>query len=88
MAEDNYLESIGQTTIFDFLQVDNVKRSKAFEIGDKVSIRYYEEELDFIRDCHPQLLDGGEIIDKKCDFYRLKIGDVVVDVPGDKLRLF
>ena len=87
MTYQEQLEAIGQTTIFDFLPYEPVKRAKGFEIGDTVKIRYYHEELDFISACHPQLLEDGEIVDKKCDFYRVRIGEVVVDVPGNKLRL-
>lgn len=87
MTFQEQLEAMGQTTIFDFLPYEPVKRAKGFDIGDKVQIRYYDEEYDFIYHCHPQLLEDGEIVDKKCDFYKVRIGEVVVDVPGDKLRL-
>lgn len=88
MTHFEYLESIGQTNIFDFLDITPMsKRNKGFFEGDKVKIRFYADEIEFIRNCHPQFMEVGEIIDKKLDFYSVLIGEEVVEVPGDKLML-
>ena len=88
MTHFEYLESIGQTNIFDFLDITPMsKRNKGFFEGDKVKIRYYVDEIEFIRNCHPQLMEVGEIIGKKLDFYSVLIGEEVVKVPGEKLIL-
>lgn len=83
-----YLEEIGQMNIFDFLPITpSSKRNNSFVEGDNVRIRFYQDEYDFIFNCHPQLLEVGTIIDKQCDFYRVRIGETIVDVPGEKLVL-
>lgn len=88
MTHFEYLESQGQMNIFDYIDITPTsKRNKSFVEGDRVKIRYYVDELEFIQACHPQLLEEGVIIGKANDFYRVQIGEVVVDVEGQKLKL-
>lgn len=88
MTHFEQMKQLGQTNIFEFLPISyESKRNKGFIQGDPVKIRFYRDEYDFICHCHPQLLEVGEIIDKHLDFYRVRIGDIVVDVPGEKLSL-
>lgn len=88
MTHFELMEASGQTNIFDYIEITpNSIRNKYFVEGDPVKIRFYQDEYDFIATCHPQLLEEGEIIDKRLDFYRVRIGDIVVDVPGEKLVL-
>lgn len=88
MTHFEYLESQGQTNIFDFLEVTpKSKRNKSFVEGDKVKIRFYADEIDFIRNCHPQLLEEGEVIGRKHDFYVIQIGGIVMYAEGEKLML-
>lgn len=88
MTHFEYLESVGQTNIFDFLDITSVsKRNKGFIEGDKVKIRFYADEIEFIRNCHPQLMEVGEIIGKQQDFYIIRIGEIVLHVEGEKLTL-
>lgn len=82
------MESIGQINIFDILPIKTTPvRNKAFVEGDKVKIRYYADEIDYVRECLPQLLEEGEIINKQLDFYQVRIGEKLIDVPGEKLVL-
>lgn len=81
------MESVGQTNIFDYIEgvAPSTKRNNAFEVGDSVKLHFYQDEYDFIIECHPHLLEAGEVIGKHLDFHRVQIGGAVVDVPGDKL---
>lgn len=82
------MEQLGQTNIFEFLPISyDGKRNKGFMEGDPVKIRFYQDEYDFITNQHPQLLETGEIIDRHLEFYRVRIGDTIIDVPGEKLIL-
>lgn len=88
MTHFEYMESQGQMNIFDVLPITpRSNRNKSFVEGDKVKIRYYVDELEFIQAYHPQLMEEGVIIGKAHDFYRVQIGEVVVDVEGQKLKL-
>ena len=88
MTHFELMEQLGQTNIFEFLPISyDSDRNKGFIVGDLVKIRFYQDEYDFIYQCHPQFLEVGEIIDKHLEFYRVRIGDKVVDVPGEKLVL-
>ncbi len=88
MTHFEYMESIGQTNIFEFLEAPlSPGRNNAFITGDKVKIRFYTDELPSIEYCHPHLLGRGEIVGKKLDFYIVQIGERTVAVPGDKLIL-
>lgn len=86
MTHFEIMESIGQTNIFDYIEMTpTTKRNNAFEVGDSVKLHFYQDEYDFINECHPHLLEAGVVIGKHLDFYRVQIGGAVVDVPGDKL---
>lgn len=88
MTHFEQMEQLGQTNIFEFLPIGyESKRNRGFMKGDPVKIRFYQDELDFIYHCHPQLLEVGEIIDRHLEFYRVRIGDKIVDIPGEKLSL-
>lgn len=88
MTHFELMESIGQTNIFDYIDITPTSiRNNGFVEGDNVRIRFYVDELEYIRICHPQLMEIGTIIDKQYDFYRVRIGDSIVDVPGEKLVL-
>lgn len=88
MSHFEYMEQAGQTNIFDFLPITPTsKRNRAFVEGDKVKIRYYADEIEFISNCHPQLLEEGEIVGKHRDFYVIQIGEIVLYVEGEKLKL-
>lgn len=89
MTHFELMEQAGQTNIFDYINIAPTSiRNNGFIEGDPVKIRFYQDELDFIYQFHPQLLGVGEIIDKHLEFYRVRIGDTMVDVPGEKLVLF
>jgi len=82
------MEQSGQTSIFDFLDItQSSKRNKSFFEGDKVKIRFYADEIEFISNCHPRFMEVGEIIDKQQDFYVIRIGEVELHVEGEKLLL-
>lgn len=88
MNHHEYMESIGQINIFDILPIKTTPvRNKAFVEGDRVKIRYYADEIEYMCECLPQLLEVGEIVSKQLDFYQVRIGDSVIDVPGEKLVL-
>ena len=88
MTHFEIMEASGQTNIFDYIEIaPNSIRNIGFAEGDPVKIRFYQDEYDYIYHCHPQLLEVGQVIDRHLDFYRVRIGDVVIDVPGDKLTL-
>ena len=82
------MEQLGQTNIFEFLPISyESKRNNGFIKGDPVKIRFYQDEYDFIYNCHPQLLEVGEIVDNHLEFYRVRFVDKIVDIPGEKLML-
>lgn len=88
MTHFEQMEQLGQTNIFEFLPIGyESKRNHGFIDGDPVKIRFYQDEYDFIYSSHPQLLEKGIIINKHLDFYRVRIRDIVLDVPGEKLIL-
>ena len=88
MTHFELMEQAGQTNIFDYIDIAPTSiRNKSFMEGDPVKIRFYQDEYDFIYNCHPQLLEVGEIIGRNLDFYRVRIGDTIIDVPGEKLTL-
>jgi len=88
MTHFEQMELQGQTNIFDFLDITPMsRRNKSFVEGDKVKIRYYADEMEFIAACHPQLMGIGEVIGKQHDFYVIKIGEVELHVEGEKLTL-
>ena len=67
MNEYNELEAKGQTNIFDFLLEEHHK--KEMDIGDKVIIRFYVDELEYIRSNKPWMLSVGQIVGAKLDFW-------------------
>lgn len=87
MSDFEKLEALGQTSIFDFLETPKTKQSKAFEPGDKVRIRFYVDEIEFVKNNHPQWLEVAEVIGKLHDFYEIKIGEITLHVEGGKLVL-
>lgn len=88
MTHFEQMEQLGQTNIFEFLPIGyKSKRNNEFIEGDPVKIQFYQDEYNFIIECHPHLLEAGEVIGKHLDFYLVRIGDMVVEVPGEKLSL-
>jgi len=88
MTHFELMEQSGQTNIFEFLPTKSTsKRNKGFFEGDKVRIRFYTDEVEYIQSCHPQLMGVGEVIGKQHDFYVIKIGEVELHVEGEKLTL-
>lgn len=88
MTHFEYLESVGQTNIFDYIDIaPTSKRNNCFVEGDKVTIRFYVDELAYIKECHPQLMEVGHIVDKQYDFYMVKFDGRTIEVPGEKLSL-
>jgi len=67
MNEYDELEAKGQTNIFDFLLEEHDK--KEMGIGDKVMIRFYVDELEYIRSNKPWMLGVGQIVGVKLDFW-------------------
>ena len=67
MNEYDELEAKGQTNIFDFLLEEHHK--KEMDIGDKVMIRFYVDELEYIRSNKPWMLSVGQIVGAKLDFW-------------------
>lgn len=88
MTHFEQMEQSGQTSIFDFLDITpRSARNKGFIEGDKVKIRFYADEIEFISNYHPQLMEAGEIIGRHYDFYVIQIGEIVLYVEGEKLSL-
>ena len=87
MSEYEELEMLGQTNIFDFLEKTPKRRNKAFIEGDKVKIRFYVDEVEFVEKNHPELLQPGKVIGKRHDFYVIQINEIVLHVDGEKLIL-
>lgn len=88
MTHFEHMEQLGQTNIFDFLDITPIsKRNKSFMEGDKVKIRFYADEIEFISKCHPQLMEVGVVIGRQYDFYIIQIGEIVLHVEGEKLSL-
>ena len=87
MSDFEELEALGQTNIFDFLEKTPKRRNKSFIEGDRVKIRFYVDEVEYIQKNHPGLLQAGEVIGKHHDFYVIKIGELVMHVDGEKLIL-
>ena len=87
MSEYEELEAMGQTSIFDFLEKTPKKRNKAFSEGDKVKIRFYVDEIEYIEKNHPELLKVGVVIGKRHDFYVIQINEITLHVDGEKLIL-
>ena len=78
MNEYDELEAKGQTNIFDFLLEEHHK--KEMDIGDKVKIRFYVDELEYVRSNEPWLLGVGQIVGVKLDFW-------LVDFNGNELLI-
>ncbi len=88
MTHFEYLESQGQTNIFDYIDITpQSKRNKSFVEGDRVTILFYVDELAYIKECHPQLMKVGVIVGKRFDFYEVKFDSTTVEIPGEKLLL-
>ncbi|MER1959153.1 MAG: hypothetical protein ABS942_17355 [Solibacillus sp.] len=88
MTHFEYLESVGQTNIFDYIDITpQSKRNNGFVEGDSVTIRFYVDELSYIKECHPQLMKVGYVVGKRFDFYMVKFDGETIEVPGEKLSL-
>ncbi|MGE7020387.1 hypothetical protein [Solibacillus cecembensis] len=88
MSHFEIMEAAGQTNIFDFITITPTSiRNVGFMEGDSVKIRFYEDEVSYINNCHPQLLNVGEIVGKQHDFYLINMNGIIVEVPGEKLVL-
>ena len=87
MSDYEELEALGQTNIFDFLEVTPKKRNKSFIEGDNVKIRFYIDEIEFVEKNHPELLKVGKVIGKQHDFYVIQINEITLHVDGEKLIL-
>lgn len=79
MTDYELLEEQGQTNIFDYLD------ARLLAVGDKVVVQFEENELPYVQECLPFLLEPGEIIGKKIDFYSVRFGEVVEEFCGEKL---
>ena len=61
-------------TLFDLLSINDI-----------VTINFHSDEIDYIQNHHPELLHQGEIIAIKMDFYKVKFGNEITEVEGNKL---
>ena len=87
MTHFEQMELHGQINIFEFMEAaPKVKRRKVFVEGNRVKIKFYADEIEFIQSCHPQLMEEGEIIGKHHDFYIVRIGEIELYVEGEKLK--
>lgn len=77
MTHYEWLEDQGQTNIFSYIEEP--------VIGDKVSVQFEENELPYVQECLPFLLEPGKIIGKKADFYSVRFGEVVEEFCRGKL---
>lgn len=87
MTLQEELEILGQTNIFDFLPGGSKDRSKGFMVGDKVKVRYYPDELEYVRDNHPHMLGEAVVVFVEGNHCKIEIDGKVVCVDGEKLIL-
>ena len=85
MNEYDELETKGQTNIFDFLLEEHHK--KEMDIGDKVMIRFYVDELEYVRSNEPWLLGVGQIVGAKLDFWLVDFGGKELLIEKNRLIL-
>ena len=85
MNEYDELEEKGQTNIFDFLLEEHHK--KEMDIGDKVMIRFYVDELEYVRSNEPCLLGVGQIVGAKLDFWLVDFGGKELLIEKNRLIL-
>lgn len=89
MEHFEYLEKQRQISIFDYLDITHSsERNKEFNVGDKVSVRFYLDEIEHVRNSHPQLLMNAIIVECKEGYYNVKFpSGEIVGIDGDKLLL-
>lgn len=80
------LEAQGQTSIFDFLKAPATP-VKVFAVGAQVNVHYYDDELVYVRECRPQLLDTGEIVEVHDGFCRVMLAGKATLIDNEKLIL-
>lgn len=86
MTHFEYLESIGQATIFDFLDAP-VAPVKVFAIGAQVKVHYYDDELEYVQSYLPHLLEVGEIVEVHDGFCRVLHAGKATLMDNEKLVL-
>ena len=65
MSEHEILEAQGQTTIFDYIEyIPASKVMRSFLQGDKVKLRLYVDEVEYVQQNHPYLMEPGVIFEK------------------------
>ncbi len=88
MDELELLESEGQMNIFDYIDVgQDSKRTRKLVEGDKVKLRFYVDEIDYIALCHPQLLGEGIVNECFTNCCMVSIAGDLIKVDNEKLLL-
>lgn len=88
MNELELLEAQGQMNIFDYIDVgQDSKRTRKLVQGDRVKLRLYVDEVDYVRVSLPHLLEVGVITEVFDGYYSVKFDSETIKVDGDKLLI-
>ncbi|MER1986600.1 MAG: hypothetical protein ABS948_11985 [Solibacillus sp.] len=68
MTHFEYMEELGQINLFDVLEM---------QVGDQVRAVIYEDEMAYVVEARPYLLEPGEIVAIQNDLYHVAYGEVV-----------
>lgn len=86
MNDYEILESKGQTTLFDFVEVtEKGTYSKIFKRGEPVKFKMYPDEVEYINEHLPHLHNEGVITGVYDGYYTVDFGVEKIKVDGDKL---
>ncbi|MER2107434.1 MAG: hypothetical protein ABS949_10895 [Solibacillus sp.] len=47
------------------------------QVGDQVKVMFYEDELPYVSEMHPELLEPGEVVETKQELYWVAFGERV-----------
>jgi len=88
MDELELLEEEGQMNIFDYIDVgQDSKRTRKLLQGDRVKLRFYVDEIEYIRLCHPQLMGEGIVTEWFDNHCMVSIAGELIKVDNEKLLL-
>lgn len=88
LTDHEYLEQQGQSTIFDYVEViPNRKGPTTFLQGEEVKLRLYVDEVDYVQENFPHLMQPGVIFENHGSYYSVKFGNEIIKVDGEKLIL-
>lgn len=88
MTDQEILEAQGQTTIFDYIEhIPSPKGNRSFLQGEEVKLRLYVDEVDYVQENFPHLMEPGVIFENHGSYYSVKFGTEIIKVDGEKLIL-